>query len=60
MGQMHLVKEGAVQKGERYCPTEKEGLESMDEVEGVQRFFHCLLHVKGYCRTRLCCLCYSV
>lgn len=38
MGQLHLAKGGAVQKGVRYCPTEKEVLESMDELENVQRF----------------------
>lgn len=37
-GQLHLVKGGAVQKGLRYCPTGKEVLESMDELEDAQRF----------------------
>lgn len=37
VGQVHFVKGGAVQKGVRYCPG-KEVLESMDELEPVQRF----------------------
>lgn len=40
MEQLHLVKGWAVhvQKGVRYCPTEKGVLESMDELEAAQRF----------------------
>lgn len=38
MGQLHLLKGGAVQKRVRYCPAEKEVLGSIDELEDAQRF----------------------
>lgn len=38
VGQLHLMQGRAVQKGLRYCPTEKEAPESMDELEDVHRF----------------------
>lgn len=38
VGQLHLTKGKAVQKGVRYCLIEKEALESVDELEDVQRF----------------------
>jgi len=37
-GQLHLVKGGTVQEGVRYCPAEKEVLESMEKLEDAQRF----------------------